>query len=143
MTAYTFGTDTNKTFTELMDQAFRVPPEPKFGPGDEVTVTLTGTVAKGSNFNDWTFVAPTYRGPLYLANRTLKLLTVDKKATPTWKAGDVIAVRYNSPSKEYTYVRGSWDWPGDGQRLSDAEVNRKWRNGEIRHLLRDAKPVTA
>ena len=34
-------------------------------------------------------------------------------ATPTWRPGDVVVVRYGPLSTPYTYVRGELDWPGD------------------------------
>lgn len=123
-----------------------------FKPGDEVTVTLTGTVFEnkdGLRAFDWDYVGdakPDYRSarPLYLNSRKVTALSVNKKAPqpPEWQAGDVVTIRFNGPaSRSYTYVRGYKDWPGETVKLTDTQVNDYYRRGNVAHLVRNGQKL--
>ena len=66
-----------------------------------------------------------------------------KNPPPMWQVGDVIGLRHNDGegSLEYTYVRGALTWSSRGWDMRDSEVNESYREGRVRHLLRDGKPI--
>lgn len=55
--------------------------------------------------------------------------------TPKWRAGDVVTVKFDAFGMAYTYVRGRTDWPGDGMRLSDTEMNTRYLAGSVKPIL--------
>lgn len=142
---YKWGGNTFLT-NALVDEVNKLFP-PKIAapkPGDKVRVTLTGRVSdRGGDWEHTGMYTPAgalLPSPLFLDNRTIETLTIVQKA-PTWKPGDVVVLRFSEYGSEFTYVRGLKDWPGDGARKSDAEVNALKNRGLVRHVLRDGKPV--
>lgn len=137
---YNFGVD---------DYIGFIPPtsiKPAWWPkvGDEIRVTLSGTVCPADDDHDFCYVGTSAAyGALYLSDRKVELTSMIRLGAPTWKVGDVITLRYIPTGPEYTYVRGRNDWPGDGFPRSDTTINEYYRRGLVRHLLRDAKPVKA
>lgn len=145
---YSFGLSTSD-FGRIVTMPIydTAPAVPDFKPGDEIEVTLTARVADNryTAESDFEYTGDAGARSLYATDRRVTRLRVTKKAKqpPTWKAGDVITVRFNPYGSLYTYVRGSKDWPGETVKLGDARVDELFRDGRVRHLAREGSVVTS
>lgn len=112
-------------------------------PGDVVSVVLEGTVVHPFERTSDTSTGVAADGTrIHLANRSVKSVALVHPRLPVWRAGDVVSVKFREGrTREYTYARGFSNWPGDSMPLNDSEVDRLWREGLVRHLVRDGQTL--
>lgn len=148
MTAYNFDTISNflpNDYRLFTSPLLTTKPKSKAPqPGDKVRVTVEGIVADPKDLpagsRDLHYIASAEGFSLYMPDRRATNVVVTIKAPPKWVTGDVVQIRYGS--KSYTYVRGVKQWPGEyAGPLSDGSVDTAWRDGRVRHLLRDGSPI--
>lgn len=113
--------------------------------GDRVRLTFDGKVAADPNnrARKVVHIGDTMYSPVYLRPDAVALGSLTKKA-PAWKVGDVVSIAFanGTQAPRYTYVRGASTWPGEnGNPLTDADVDRRFDEGKVIHLVRDGKPV--
>lgn len=91
----------------------------------------------------------TYTGEkraVYLPQGVLAFAESVEQIAPSWQPGDVVSIAFGGGTlaPRYTYVRGENRWVGDRTNgLSDRDVDARFAEGKVRHLVRDGVPVVA
>lgn len=151
MSGYNFGTTgttgtakaMDPTLTGVLFGAF-APPAPPAPPaqGDKVRVILEGVVVNDDIDHLYLGYDSTSGTDLYVCDRRIMSVVVTEKQAPAWQAGDVVVLQHSRGAREFTYVRGQKLWPGEyGDPKYDTTVSTLYRQGLVRHVLRDGKPV--
>ena len=66
-----------------------------------------------------------------LASFTKYATILKLEQPPTWRAGDVIDVKFNGEGPAYTYVCDGNRFPGNTRHLSFDRVNEMWSHGDV------------